>query len=147
MENEEGREILIFGKRIRVGGENNGSVSHENGNEKGEKRKYIKSLMPRIRWTSDLHDSFLRAVQQLGGPNKASPKQLVELMGVEGLTHPQVKSHLQRINWVMLFVSYLQENNLQLLLKFRIHVYGGVLILLRSAPSLLDGFHLTFIHP
>ncbi|XP_059070749.1 putative Myb family transcription factor At1g14600 [Cryptomeria japonica] len=95
MENEEGREILIFGKRIRVGGENNGSVSHENGNEKGEKRKYIKSLMPRIRWTSDLHDSFLRAVQQLGGPNKASPKQLVELMGVEGLTHPQVKSHLQ----------------------------------------------------
>ncbi|GLJ55394.1 hypothetical protein SUGI_1189190 [Cryptomeria japonica] len=70
MENEEGREILIFGKRIRVGGENNGSVSHENGNEKGEKRKYIKSLMPRIRWTSDLHDSFLRAVQQLGGPNR-----------------------------------------------------------------------------
>ncbi|GLJ55393.1 hypothetical protein SUGI_1189180 [Cryptomeria japonica] len=69
MENEEGREILIFGKRIRVGGENNGSVSHENGNEKGEKRKYIKSLMPRIRWTSDLHDSFLRAVQQLGRPN------------------------------------------------------------------------------
>ncbi|GLJ55391.1 hypothetical protein SUGI_1189160 [Cryptomeria japonica] len=95
MENEEGREILIFGKRIRVGGENNGSVSHENGNEKGEKRKYIKSLMPRIRWTSDLHDSFLRALQHLGGPNKASPKQLVELMGVEGLTHPQVKSHLQ----------------------------------------------------
>ncbi|GLJ55390.1 hypothetical protein SUGI_1189150 [Cryptomeria japonica] len=118
MENEEGREILIFGKRIRVGGESNGSVSHENGNEKGEKRKYIKSLMPRIRWTSDVHDSFLRAVQQLGGPNKASPKQLVELMGVEGLTHPQVKSHLQGYRCKLKKPTYkLPQSNAGLLLE------------------------------
>lgn len=55
------REILLFGKRIQVGSENKGPVFHENENEKGEKRK-------NTRWTTELHGNFLRAIQQLGGP-------------------------------------------------------------------------------
>ncbi|GLJ55381.1 hypothetical protein SUGI_1188990 [Cryptomeria japonica] len=82
------REILHFGKRIQVGSENKGPVFHENENEKGEKRK-------NTRWTTELHGNFLRAIQQLGGPEKATRKQLMELMGVEGLTRYRVKNHLK----------------------------------------------------
>jgi len=32
-------------------------------------RQYIRSNMPRLRWTPDLHLSFVRAVQRLGGPD------------------------------------------------------------------------------
>jgi hypothetical protein len=63
------QEIVIFGKRIRVERENNGRVSDENENEKGPKRAYTQSAMPRIRWTTDLHGGFLRAIELLGGPH------------------------------------------------------------------------------
>ncbi|KAL0711195.1 hypothetical protein Bca4012_018173 [Brassica carinata] len=32
-------------------------------------RQYVRSNMPRLRWTPDLHLSFVRAVQRLGGPH------------------------------------------------------------------------------
>lgn len=32
-------------------------------------RQYVRSNMPRLRWTPDLHISFVRAVQRLGGPH------------------------------------------------------------------------------
>lgn len=32
-------------------------------------RQYVRSNMPRLRWTPDLHLSFIRAVQRLGGPH------------------------------------------------------------------------------
>lgn len=32
-------------------------------------RQYVRSNMPRLRWTPDLHLSFVRAVQRLGGPD------------------------------------------------------------------------------
>nr|XP_011467634.1 PREDICTED: myb family transcription factor APL-like isoform X2 [Fragaria vesca subsp. vesca] len=53
-------------------------------------------LNSRLRWTSDLHASFLDAVSQLGGPHKATPKSIMHIMGVQGLTLFQVKSHLQK---------------------------------------------------
>ena len=34
---------------------------------KGTVRRYVKSKMPRLRWTPELHLSFLRAIQRLGG--------------------------------------------------------------------------------
>ncbi|KAM7258764.1 hypothetical protein ACFE04_014505 [Oxalis oulophora] len=51
---------------------------------------------PRLRWTTDLHDCFIDAVTQLGGPDKATPKTLMRTMGVKGLTLYHIKSHLQK---------------------------------------------------
>ncbi|MCO5548810.1 hypothetical protein L7F22_002272 [Adiantum nelumboides] len=47
-------------------------------------------------WSPELHQRFLHALQQLGGPRLATPKQIREVMHVEGLTNDEVKSHLQK---------------------------------------------------
>lgn len=47
-------------------------------------------------WSPELHRRFLQALQQLGGAHVATPKQIRELMKVDGLTNDEVKSHLQK---------------------------------------------------
>ncbi|CAI0378160.1 unnamed protein product [Linum tenue] len=51
---------------------------------------------PRLRWTAELHERFIDAVTQLGGPDKATPKTIMRTMGVKGLTLYHLKSHLQK---------------------------------------------------
>ncbi|KAL6882646.1 hypothetical protein ACP4OV_011336 [Aristida adscensionis] len=65
------------------------------GRNGGAVRRYIRSQEPRLRWTPELHRSFLHAIECLGGQDKATPKFILKLMGVKGLTISQVKSHLQ----------------------------------------------------
>ncbi|CAL0315310.1 unnamed protein product [Lupinus luteus] len=57
--------------------------------DQGQKKK-------RRSWSQELHKRFLHALQQLGGAELATPKQIRDLMKVDGLTNDEVKSHLQK---------------------------------------------------
>ncbi|XP_073063010.1 myb family transcription factor PHL5-like isoform X2 [Primulina eburnea] len=54
------------------------------------------SSKERLKWTNELHDMFEKAVNQIGGPDRATPKGILRAMAVPGLTIFHVKSHLQK---------------------------------------------------
>ncbi|XP_031493632.1 myb-related protein 2 [Nymphaea colorata] len=51
---------------------------------------------PRLKWSPELHERFVEAVTQLGGADKATPKAIMRVMGIPGLTLYHLKSHLQK---------------------------------------------------
>ncbi|GMI99936.1 NITRATE-INDUCIBLE [Hibiscus trionum] len=78
------------GSRVGGGEANNGNSSNKDEKEAQAQRK------TRRCWSPELHRRFLHALQQLGGSHAATPKQIRELMKVDGLTNDEVKSHLQK---------------------------------------------------
>ncbi|CAM0909332.1 unnamed protein product [Alopecurus aequalis] len=58
-------------------------------------RQYNRSDEPRMRWTEELHRQFVETVDCLGGPDEATPKRILQLMGVKGVSISHIKSHLQ----------------------------------------------------
>lgn len=49
------------------GGSSSSSTVEENEQKKSSVRPYVRSKMPRLRWTPDLHLRFVHAVEKLGG--------------------------------------------------------------------------------
>ncbi|KAM0919658.1 hypothetical protein ACQ4PT_008036 [Festuca glaucescens] len=83
---------------------NNSSTNHDSESSRGPEgggervptvRQYNRSKHPRLRWTPDLHMAFLHAVERLGGQERATPKLVLQMMNVRGLSIAHVKSHLQ----------------------------------------------------
>ncbi|XP_024012527.1 myb-related protein 1 isoform X2 [Eutrema salsugineum] len=67
------------------------------GNDTGDSGLILSTdAKPRLKWTPDLHERFVEAVNQLGGGDKATPKTIMKVMGIPGLTLYHLKSHLQK---------------------------------------------------
>ncbi|CAM0870465.1 unnamed protein product [Alopecurus aequalis] len=91
------------------------------GNESGV-RQYNRSKVPRLRWTSALHRRFVHAIRSLGGHHRATPKRVLQLMGVGGLTISHVKSHLQMYRNMR---NDLGMAGMQQIQTDQKHAYGG----------------------
>ncbi|KAI8026645.1 Two-component response regulator ORR26 [Camellia lanceoleosa] len=61
----------------------------------------------RVVWTVDLHQKFVKAVNQIGF-DKVGPKKILDLMNIPWLTSENVASHLQKYR---LYLSRLQKEN------------------------------------
>ncbi|KAK3406831.1 uncharacterized protein LOC104426365 [Eucalyptus grandis] len=100
-EEEESDENEDESKAANGGSSSNSTVeemSHDGRHHHQKKpsvRPYVRSKMPRLRWTPDLHLRFIHAIERLGGQDRATPKLVLQLMNIKGLSIAHVKSHLQ----------------------------------------------------
>uniref|UniRef100_A0A803MU52 HTH myb-type domain-containing protein n=1 Tax=Chenopodium quinoa TaxID=63459 RepID=A0A803MU52_CHEQI len=76
-------------------GPSSGGSGGSGGGSKKEKDAQSQRKARRC-WSPELHRRFVHALQQLGGSHVATPKQIRDLMKVDGLTNDEVKSHLQK---------------------------------------------------
>ncbi|XP_019185192.1 PREDICTED: myb family transcription factor EFM-like [Ipomoea nil] len=62
----------------------------------GSRNSQPQSKKQRRCWSPELHQRFIDALDKLGGAQAATPKQIIDIMRVDGLTNDEVKSHLQK---------------------------------------------------
>ncbi|KAJ6351510.1 hypothetical protein OIU78_007433 [Salix suchowensis] len=68
---------------------------------------YTSTKKARVVWSVDLHQKFVKAVNQIGF-DKVGPKKILDMMNVPWLTRENVASHLQKYR---LYLSRLQKEN------------------------------------
>ncbi|RYR64847.1 hypothetical protein Ahy_A03g010881 isoform C [Arachis hypogaea] len=81
---------------------------------------------PRLKWTPELHQRFIEAINQLGGSEKATPKSLMRVMGIPGLTLYHLKSHLQAFPFLLLAFTHSKYHGL---LFFYQHIFSVFLLI------------------
>ncbi|OEL16467.1 Myb family transcription factor EFM [Dichanthelium oligosanthes] len=72
------------------------SLSLQSQSQQTAQQQQQQARKARRTWSPELHRQFVAALSQLGGAQVATPKQIRELMKVDGLTNDEVKSHLQK---------------------------------------------------
>ncbi|KAL6647723.1 hypothetical protein ACP70R_015160 [Stipagrostis hirtigluma subsp. patula] len=72
------------------------SQSQQTAQQQQQQQQQQQARKARRCWSPELHRQFVAALNQLGGAQVATPKQIRELMKVDGLTNDEVKSHLQK---------------------------------------------------
>jgi SHAQKYF class myb-like DNA-binding protein len=77
---------------IATGSSNGGSSSSKSSSSKSSSSGGKKQ---RLEWTPELHGRFVAAVDKLGLKD-ATPKKILRIMQVEGVTVDHVSSHLQK---------------------------------------------------
>ncbi|XP_061364620.1 two-component response regulator ARR10-like [Gastrolobium bilobum] len=81
----------------------------------------------RVIWTEELHQSFLAAVNQLGGVDKAVTKQVLQVMNVEELTRANVASHLHYYRRSLNKISSKPTQQVNNVSAFRSSSSGGMI--------------------
>ncbi len=56
---------------------------------------------PRLRWTPELHGRFVDAVYRLGGPEKATPRALMQAMRDDNLSIYHIKVRLSAYHYLL----------------------------------------------
>lgn len=64
---DEANEASRKQQPVKDGGSSSNSTVEESSEKKPSVRPYVRSKMPRLRWTPDLHLRFVHAVERLGG--------------------------------------------------------------------------------
>ncbi|XP_047321612.1 transcription factor HHO5-like [Impatiens glandulifera] len=115
-----------------------------------ERRHYQETKhRTRLRWTTELHEHFVEAVNHLGGPYKATPKSIMNQMGVPGIGLSHLKSHLQKYRLSKFgqsntMIYRTEDRMLEINHESRSHLnipYQKNNLKFPKAPSMYYGFH------